>query len=142
MGGYSSMALSENEYRVTFKGNAYTSPEQVQTMMLRRAAELTIQNKYRYFVIFAADTTDNVSTWTTPTTVSTNSYENYQGNIYGGNNYYNTSGNGYSNSYTTVQPGQTYRADRYTTVANIKMFNKKVKNSLDAKIILSNFMKR
>ena len=48
-GGYSDMALSEDTYKVTFRGNSDTSQEYVQNMLLRRCAEITIQNGYKYF---------------------------------------------------------------------------------------------
>lgn len=48
-GGYSEERLSEKQYRVVFRGNARTSPEQVERFLLRRAAELTLENGYDWF---------------------------------------------------------------------------------------------
>jgi hypothetical protein len=48
-GGYSEQRLSENQYRVVFTGNARTAPEQVERLLLRRAAELTLKAGYDWF---------------------------------------------------------------------------------------------
>jgi len=48
-GGYSEERLSENQYRVVFVGNPHTKPDQVERFLLRRAAELTLQNGYDWF---------------------------------------------------------------------------------------------
>jgi hypothetical protein len=45
------MRLAENQYRVTFAGNRLTSREQVESSLLYRAAELTLQRGYDWFVI-------------------------------------------------------------------------------------------
>jgi len=54
LGGYSETALAEDVYRITFKGNAYTSAERVQDFALMRAAELTIEKGYSHFVLLDA----------------------------------------------------------------------------------------
>ena len=48
-GGYSEERISENQYRVVFRGNAHTRPEQVEQYLLRRAAELTLKEGYDWF---------------------------------------------------------------------------------------------
>lgn len=48
-GGYSEQRLSPDRFRVVFTGNAQTRPEQVEQFLLRRAAELTVQNGYDWF---------------------------------------------------------------------------------------------
>jgi hypothetical protein len=50
-GGSSEMRLSATTYQVRFRGNGYTSPARVATFMLRRAAELTLEQGYRYFLM-------------------------------------------------------------------------------------------
>lgn len=50
-GGYSELRLSEDRYEVTFVGNQLTSREQVETYLLYRAAELTVQQNYAWFAI-------------------------------------------------------------------------------------------
>lgn len=50
-GGYSEVRLGEDRFEVTFVGNRLTSREQVETYLLYRAAELTLQQGYDWFVI-------------------------------------------------------------------------------------------
>ena len=50
-GGFSETRLSESSDQVSFRGNTYTSPARVEKMMLRRAAELVLENDHRWFVI-------------------------------------------------------------------------------------------
>lgn len=55
-GGYSDTRLAEDRYSVTFAGNRLTSREQVETFLLYRAAELTQQRGYDWFVIVDKET--------------------------------------------------------------------------------------
>jgi len=48
-GGYFEERLSQNQFRVVFVGNARTRPEQVENYLLRRAAELTLEQGYDWF---------------------------------------------------------------------------------------------
>ena len=50
-GGYSEIRLGEDRFEVTFVGNRLTSREQVETYLLYRAAELTLQQGQDWFVI-------------------------------------------------------------------------------------------
>jgi hypothetical protein len=50
-GGYADQRLAENRYRVTFAGNALTTREQVESYLLFRAAELTVERGYDWFVV-------------------------------------------------------------------------------------------
>ena len=45
-GGFSDVRLAENRYRVTFAGNSLTTRERVETYLLYRAAELTVQQGF------------------------------------------------------------------------------------------------
>jgi hypothetical protein len=49
--GYSETRIENNRYRITFKGNSATGKETVETYMLYRAAELTLQNGYDNFTV-------------------------------------------------------------------------------------------
>lgn len=55
-GGYSETRLAEDRWSVNFAGNRLTSREQVETFLLYRAAELTLQQGYDWFVIVDKDT--------------------------------------------------------------------------------------
>ncbi len=50
-GGYSDIRLAEDRYRVTFAGNRLTSREKVETYLLFRAAELTLEKGRDWFAI-------------------------------------------------------------------------------------------
>ena len=50
-GGYSETRLSADHFRVTFVGNSFTSRERVEASLLYRAAELTLQERYDWFMI-------------------------------------------------------------------------------------------
>jgi hypothetical protein len=52
LGGYSSNQLNENNYKVSFKGNQHTTAEAVFDYLLRRCAEITIEEKGKYFIIY------------------------------------------------------------------------------------------
>lgn len=55
--GYSEQRIESNRYRVTFAGNSDTPKQTVETYLLYRAAELTLQSGYDYFVL-VSDSTD------------------------------------------------------------------------------------
>jgi hypothetical protein len=61
-GGFSDVRLASNRYRVTFAGNSMTSRERVETYLLYRAAELTVQRGYTGFTIVDRATDRNVET--------------------------------------------------------------------------------
>jgi len=49
--GYSEERLEDGNYRVAFYGNSLTDVETVDAYLLRRAAELTLENGHDYFTI-------------------------------------------------------------------------------------------
>jgi hypothetical protein len=61
-GGFSDVRVAANRYRVTFAGNSLTSRQRVETYLLYRAAELTVERGYDGFVIVDRDTDRNVET--------------------------------------------------------------------------------
>lgn len=50
-GGYSDQRLSEDRFRVSFAGNTLTSREKVESYLLFRAAELTLEQGHDWFAI-------------------------------------------------------------------------------------------
>jgi hypothetical protein len=54
--GYSETRIEDDRWRISFKGNSLTGRETVETYMLFRAAELTLQNGYDTFTIVNRDT--------------------------------------------------------------------------------------
>jgi hypothetical protein len=63
--GYTTQQIESNRFRVSFKGNSLTNRQTVDTYMLYRAAEVTLQNGGDYFVIVNKDVDKNTA------------YENY-----------------------------------------------------------------
>ena len=52
LGGYRSTQLGENTYKVIFKGNQHTKTETVYNYLIRRCAEITIDEGYKYFIVY------------------------------------------------------------------------------------------
>ncbi|WP_324826635.1 CC0125/CC1285 family lipoprotein [Qipengyuania zhejiangensis] len=65
-GGYSEQRLSANSFRVNFAGNSLTSRDRVEGYLLYRAAELTLQSGFDYFVIVDRLTERDVRTYVEP----------------------------------------------------------------------------
>jgi hypothetical protein len=63
--GYTTQQIESNRFRISFKGNSLTNRQTVDTYMLYRAAEVTLQNGGDYFVIANKDVDKNTA------------YENY-----------------------------------------------------------------
>lgn len=64
--GYSDLRIEPNRYRVTFAGNTVTDRDVVERYLLFRAAELTLQNGFDYFVMADRDTDRQARTYSTP----------------------------------------------------------------------------
>lgn len=145
MGGYSDMQLNDDTYKVSFRGNGYSSHEHVQNMLLRRCAELTRNKGYKYFVILASDAERKDDQFSTPATISTQS-TGFGSGYFSGNNYGSSYGGhfntfGSSSSNTVINPGQTYNTSRYKDTTTIKMFqnNNKAPGAFKAETVLANF---
>jgi hypothetical protein len=52
-GGYADQRLNDNTAQVSFRGNRFISPETLHSYLLRRCADVTLQNGYNYFVLVA-----------------------------------------------------------------------------------------
>jgi hypothetical protein len=50
-GGYADRLLSANTALVSFRGNRLSTPETLHAYLLRRCADVTLQNGYNYFVL-------------------------------------------------------------------------------------------
>ncbi|GAB1535804.1 hypothetical protein ADMFC3_14350 [Geovibrio sp. ADMFC3] len=78
-GGYSDTRLASNIFNVSFAGNGYTSRERSSDFALLRAAELTMENGFAYFLIL--DTENYTNTYTTGKTYQTaGTYNSYSFN--------------------------------------------------------------
>ncbi|WP_417488316.1 CC0125/CC1285 family lipoprotein [Maricaulis sp.] len=49
--GFTETRIETNRYRISFDGNSMTDRETVETYLLYRAAELTVENGYDYFTV-------------------------------------------------------------------------------------------
>ncbi len=54
--GFAEQKIEEDRYRILFKGNSLTDRETVETYLLYRAAELTVENGYDYFIVVEDET--------------------------------------------------------------------------------------
>lgn len=54
--GFSEQRIENNRFRITFRGNSSTARETVENSLLFRAAELTVQQGYDYFIVVENDT--------------------------------------------------------------------------------------
>jgi hypothetical protein len=52
-GGFSETQLYKNVWRVTFRGSAISSPDQVEELALLRSADLTLSTGYKFFALAA-----------------------------------------------------------------------------------------
>lgn len=108
-GGYTELQLDDNVFRITFRGNAYTSRENTSDFTLLRSAEIALNHGYKYFVIIDAKEYTKQSTYTTPTTTT------------GSTSLYGNTGYG---SYTTYG-GRTFLVAKPTSSNTILCYNEK-----------------
>ena len=73
-GGFIDTQLGENIFRIDFKGNKWTSREKAIDFTLLRAAELSLERNFRYFVIVETDKYDEMDLKTSPLIVGDYSY--------------------------------------------------------------------
>jgi len=64
--GFLDQKIEANRYRIVFRGNSSTTRETVETFLLYRAAELTVENGFDYFILTEQDTEANRSYATSP----------------------------------------------------------------------------
>ena len=64
--GYSDQQIEPNRYQVSFAGNSLTSRETVERYLLYRAAQLTLERGYDYFIMADRDTNLRSRTYSTP----------------------------------------------------------------------------
>jgi hypothetical protein len=67
--GYTTQQIESNRFRISFRGNSLTNRQTVDTYMLYRAAEVTLQSGNDYFIIVNKDVDKNTA------------YENYADNL-------------------------------------------------------------
>jgi hypothetical protein len=132
LGGYREVQLAPNIYRVMFFGNGYTNGELAIEYALRRCAELTQQNGYRYFGILGVADLSTQSSVTIPGSAYTT------GNLYV-NQIFNTAFGTY-NQRTFITPAQTLEFDFPRPVITIQMVNTSIPGAtlFDASTVRAN----
>jgi hypothetical protein len=112
-GGFDETQLQPDVYRVTFKGNGYTSSERAADLALLRCAELTMQSGFSYFAVVEAKDGFKRSSFTTPA----QSYTTGSATAYGTGRMVNA----YGQSTTTTYGGQTFHFSKPSSSNTILM---------------------
>jgi hypothetical protein len=81
--GFSETRIEADRYRVSFLGNSLTDRETVETYLLYRAAELTLQNGYDWFEIVDRDTESDRRIRRSPSAIGSPFYYSYFHPYYG-----------------------------------------------------------
>jgi hypothetical protein len=113
-GGYSEMQVDANTYKVSFRGNGYTSRDRVETYLMYRCAELTVETGHDYFVLVGGGTDARQDLVTTPGT--------YTSTTTGSATAYGNTAYGSSTTTGTYTPGQTFIITKHDGTAAIKVF--------------------
>ena len=79
-GGYTDQRLAENRFRVTFAGNMLTTRERVESYLLFRAAELTVEQGFDWFVVVDREMEHEIERQIRPDPY----YTPWYGSVYGG----------------------------------------------------------
>lgn len=112
-GGFTETQLDRNMFRVSFRGNGYTSPDRAEDFALLRSAELALKNGFTHFVIVQSNNQVSVSTYTTPVQTTTTGTANaYGGTVFG-------------SSTSTTTGGQTFVNEKPRSTNTIICFNGK-----------------
>lgn len=113
--GFSDRAIEDDRFRVTFAGNFLTTRETVEDYLLFRAAEVTLQRGYDYFLVVEKDTERK-------TTAFTHFFDkDYPHSVYGysrGDILYDGYFDRFGPSYVL---GATRERHRYTAFAEIQL---------------------
>lgn len=104
--GFVETQLSENVWRVAFKGNAYTPGERAEDFALIRSADLTLLNGFTHFALTHTQVRTEVSTHTTPMVATTSTGRS-------------------GKPITTYSGGDTYYMSRPTANNTVVMFKGK-----------------
>lgn len=60
--GFADQRIESNRYRISFRGNSLTTREQVESALLLRAAEVTLENGFDHFIVVSDDTEKTTET--------------------------------------------------------------------------------
>lgn len=107
-GGYRDFALNDRQYRVSFRGNGFTSSDDAYLFLLTRGAELAKQSGYKHFYLTAISDETTETQVTTPGRSNTRTTGNISGTYQDFGNYSQVYGQVSTNSSTTYSPPQTH----------------------------------
>lgn len=115
--GYSETRIETNTFRVNYRGSSSTRRETVENFLLRRAAEVTLQNGGDYFIVSAQDT-DRRTRFTG--TVHSGFFYNAYGFPWAGGRFGRGFGPGFGPGFGTFS---SRPIDQYTATALIRIFS-------------------
>ncbi len=107
--GYREQQIEQDRYRVTFAGNSLTDRDTVENYLLYRAAELTLEHGFDYFVVFDRD-------------LEAKTRYVYSFSAFPGYGHYRLYGFRRHFGYGVPADGQAWPRTRYEAVANIVLF--------------------
>jgi hypothetical protein len=119
-GGYEEFPMSRNVYRITFKGNGYTSKSRAQALALLRAADLTLENGFTHFILLSESDASRSINLATPQQAVTTGTANFYGDT------------AYLNATTTTTGGYSTRIDKPGATIIIRMTNEDSEIAMDA----------
>jgi len=102
--GTKSQQLADNVHRISMRGNGATSKTQATDYAVLKAAEVTIDNGHRYFIVTNTQDATRRTSYTAPSTATTTTNSTGNASIYG--NTLNAYGTTTTNSI--YNPAQTY----------------------------------
>jgi hypothetical protein len=112
-GGYSETQLAPDVFRIYFRGNAFTSPERAQDLVLLRAAQLGRERGFPYFAVLDERSGSTVHAYTTPGQSYSSGSATISGNV------------ATYSSQTTYYPGQTTLMYKPNTGLVVRYFTEK-----------------
>lgn len=136
--GFSEQRIESNRVRITFRGNTVTDRETVETYMLYRAAELTLQAGRDYFIVADRDTEEHTRLQGTGPSYSRFAFDYW----------YFSPRRGWSPWYDPFwnEPASYREVTRYEAVAEIAMFSGQKPadnaNAFDAREVQANLQGR
>lgn len=128
-GGFSETQLAENIFQVNFRGNGFTDTERATDFTLLRSAELALDHGFRYFVIVDSKSTQDLSSYTTPTQTQTTVNANTTGTYSNIGNFGTLNARTYGTATTKTSGGQTYLIRKPHTSNTIICFPNKPDNN-------------
>jgi hypothetical protein len=120
MGGFSETQVAPDVFSINFRGNGFTTSERSWDFVMLRAAELTLQNSFRYFAVVREDASTEVSAFTMPGYASTSIQRGRHG-LYG---------------YTSYTPPTTSYVSKPRNRLLIRCSNAKPEGGFDAEFIV------